>query len=43
MRRQAYVEDVMADLARPIEQADRKESWRNLARSLELLDLLSAG
>ena len=27
MRRQAYVEDVLAELKRPIEQKDRRDSW----------------
>lgn len=43
MRRQAYVADVLAGLARPVDQADRRASWRKLARSLALLDASPAG
>jgi hypothetical protein len=30
MRRRAYVEDVLEELARPVAQADRRDSWRRL-------------
>ena len=42
MRREAYVQDVLRELARNIPQRDRKPSWRNLKRSLEAT-VLSSG
>ncbi|CAB5099677.1 Aldo/keto reductase family protein [Olavius algarvensis associated proteobacterium Delta 3] len=32
MRRESYVEDVLAELRRPIKQEDRRESWKKLSR-----------
>jgi aryl-alcohol dehydrogenase-like predicted oxidoreductase len=35
MRRVAYVEDVRAELKRPVEQKDRRDSWARLAAGIE--------
>ena len=35
MRREAYVEDVLTELKRPVEQQDRQESWAKLNQELE--------
>ena len=34
MRRESYVEDVLEELQRPVEQRDRHESWKKLSREL---------
>jgi len=34
MRREAYVQDVLEELKRPLEQKDRQGSWAGLRRSL---------
>ena len=35
MRRDAYVEDVISELKRPVEQKDRKDSWKKVSKKLE--------
>ena len=35
MRRGAYVDDVISELKRPVEQKDRKDSWKKVSKKLE--------
>ena len=41
MRREAYVEDVLAELHRPVEQTDRQDSWHKLTD--EAKELFNSG
>jgi aryl-alcohol dehydrogenase-like predicted oxidoreductase len=36
MRREAYVEDVLEELARPVENKERRESWNELRKLVDL-------
>jgi len=36
MRKRSYVEDVLEELARPVESKERKESWNELRRMMDL-------
>jgi hypothetical protein len=37
MRRQLYVEDVLTELKRPVEQKDRRDSWVEFAPAVKEL------
>jgi hypothetical protein len=39
MRRETYVEDVLEELARPVENKERTESWHELGKIIDFKTL----